>query len=74
MSTPTELRDYQSSPAGLVEAHLAGLVLTVSELKRRADDLVLLQAMAAEIAGFEAVRAEIGDLICRMRQSHRVAA
>ena len=77
LSQPTDprlshLHEYQASPAGLIEGHVAGLVSTVTTLKDLSADPTLFRIIATEVTALEVVHAEIGDLIARIGHTEGV--
>jgi hypothetical protein len=54
-----ELHGYQSSPAGMIAAHVVDLVSTVAELEKLADNPVHFRLIAAELADLHLVHSEL---------------
>jgi hypothetical protein len=69
-----DLYGYQASPSGMVVAHVVALVWTVGELQRLTADPATLRVLAPERADLEWVQVEIGQLLCRLRAVHEMAA
>jgi hypothetical protein len=68
----SRLHEYQASPVGLIEAHLAGLVSTVALLKDLSDDPILFRMIVDQATTLDGVHAEIGKLIFRIGHSRGI--
>jgi hypothetical protein len=68
----SRLHQYQASPAGLIEAHVTGLVSTVALLKDLSDDPILFRMIANEATTLDGVHVEIGKLIFRISHSRGI--
>jgi hypothetical protein len=69
-----QLHAWQISPAGMMAAHVAGLVSTIEELNNLSASPLGLALLAAELRDLEFVQTEIGQLMSRIHRSQGVAA
>jgi hypothetical protein len=67
------LHRHQSSPEGMIVAHVDGLVSTVAELEKLAGNPVHFRLIAAELADLHLVHGELGRLVSRLYRTRGVA-
>jgi hypothetical protein len=69
-----ELHRHQSSPAGMIAAHVVDLVSTVAELEALAGNPVHFRLMAAELADLHLVRRRTRPPLSRLYRTRGVTA
>jgi hypothetical protein len=69
-----ELHRHQSSPAGMIAAHVVDLVSTVAELEKLAGDPVHFRLMVAELADLHLAHSQLGRLVTGIYRTHQGVA